>query len=128
MGLLLKIICQGMEWTLRPTRSFLGAPLQAGGSLLRREYALVYRARLLNKTGPVEVMLWDKLYDFAHLLSNAGNSEEIFRRSSSASATGGFRSYALEDLRRSQVVFSGRLGPCEKPASLGGRKGGKVPF
>ncbi len=28
--------------------SFLGASLQAGGSLLRREYALVYRAGLLN--------------------------------------------------------------------------------
>jgi len=34
-----------------------------------------------------------------------------------------FRSSALEDLRPSQVVFSGRLGPCEKPTSLGGREG-----
>jgi hypothetical protein len=60
--------------------SFLGAALQAGGSLLRREYALVYRARLLNKKGPVEVPLRDKLYNFAHLLTTAGNSEEIFRQ------------------------------------------------
>ncbi len=61
-------------------RSFLGAALLAGGALLRREYALVYRAGLPNKTGPFEVTLRDKLYDFAHLLSKAGNLEEIFRQ------------------------------------------------
>jgi len=38
------------------------------GGLLRREDALVYRAGLLNKTGPVEVRLRDKLNNFAHLL------------------------------------------------------------
>jgi hypothetical protein len=37
---------------------------------LRREYALVYRTGLLNKTGlPVGVRLPGKLYDFAHLLT-----------------------------------------------------------
>jgi hypothetical protein len=46
---------------------------------LRREYALVYRAGLLNQTGrPVGVGLPDKLYDFAHLVTSAGNLEEIF--------------------------------------------------
>ncbi len=39
-----------------------------------------------------------------------------------------FRSSALEDLRPSQVVFSGRLGPCEKPTSLGGREGTDRPW
>jgi hypothetical protein len=44
---------------------------------LGREYALVYRAGLLNKTGrPVGVGLPDKLYDFAHLVTSAGNLEE----------------------------------------------------
>ena len=64
----------------QPAHLFPGAPLQAGGSLLRREYAFVYRAGFLNKTGPVEVTLRDKLYNFAHLLTAAGNSEEIFRQ------------------------------------------------
>jgi len=47
---------------------------------LRREYALVYRAGLLNKAGfSLGVrLLRDELYDFAHLLSKAGNPEEIF--------------------------------------------------
>ena len=54
-----------------------GDPLQAGGTL-RREDALVYRAGLLNKTGPLEVTLRDKLNDFAHLLTKVRNSEEIF--------------------------------------------------
>ena len=45
-----------------------------------REYALVYRAGLLNKTGSFEVTLRDKLYNFAHLLSEAENWEEIFRQ------------------------------------------------
>src|SRR5712691_11498744 len=46
---------------------------------LGREYALVYRAGLLNQTGrPVGVGLPDKLYDFAHLVTSAGNLEEIF--------------------------------------------------
>src|SRR5713226_4699589 len=41
---------------------------------LAREYALVYRAGLLNQTGrPVGVGLPDKLYDFAHLVTSAGN-------------------------------------------------------
>jgi len=52
-----------------------GDPLQAGGTL-RREDALVYRAGFLNKTRPVEVTLRDKLNDFAHLLTNVGNSEK----------------------------------------------------
>jgi hypothetical protein len=39
-----------------------------------------------------------------------------------------FRSSALEDLRPSQVVFSGRLGPCEKPTSKGGREGTDRPW
>jgi hypothetical protein len=39
---------------------------QAGGGLFRREDALVYRAGFLNKTGPVEVTLRDKLNNFAH--------------------------------------------------------------
>jgi hypothetical protein len=56
-----------------------GDPLQAGGTL-RREDALVYRAGFLNKTGPVEVTLRDKSNNFAHLLSKAGKSEEIFRQ------------------------------------------------
>jgi hypothetical protein len=50
----------------------------AGGGRLRREDTLVYRAGLLNKTGPVEVTLRDKSNNFAHLLSKAGKSEEIF--------------------------------------------------
>ncbi len=54
-----------------------GDPLQAGWTL-RREDALVYRAGLLNKTGPLEVTLRDKLNDFAHLLTKVRNSEEIF--------------------------------------------------
>ena len=36
-----------------------------------REYALVYRAGLPNKTGSFEVTLRDKLNNFAHLLSEA---------------------------------------------------------
>jgi hypothetical protein len=60
-------------------KSVRGDPLQAGGTL-RREDALVYRAGLLNKTGPVEVTLRDKLNNFAHLLTKAGKSEEIFRQ------------------------------------------------
>ena len=58
-------------------KSVRGDPLQAGGTL-RREDALVYRSGLLNKTGPVEVTLRDKSNNFAHLLSKAGKSEEIF--------------------------------------------------
>jgi hypothetical protein len=65
--------------------SFLGAALQAGGDLLRREYALVYCAGLLNKTVPVEVALWDKSYDFAPLL--------IFKRSVSSPIGGGKSSH-----------------------------------
>jgi hypothetical protein len=44
-------------------------PLPARGALLRRKYALIYRAGLLNKTGPLEITLPDKLNNFAHLLS-----------------------------------------------------------
>lgn len=89
--------------------SFPGAPLQAGRSLLRREYALVYRAGLLNKTGPIKVTLRNKLYNFAHLLTTAGNSEEIFRQSSPSSATVGLRSSAPKGPRLSQVVVPRRL-------------------
>ena len=49
-------------------RSILGAALLAGGDLCR-EYALVYRVGRLNKSGPFEVTLRDKLNNFAHLLS-----------------------------------------------------------
>jgi hypothetical protein len=56
-----------------------GNPLKAGGTL-RREDALIYRAGLLNKTGPFEVTLRDKLNNFAHLLTKVGGSEEIFRQ------------------------------------------------
>jgi hypothetical protein len=46
-------------------------PRQAGwAALLRREYALIYCMGLLNKTGPFEVTLRDKLNNFSHLLSN----------------------------------------------------------
>jgi hypothetical protein len=45
---------------------FLGAPLQAGGSLLGWEYALIDRARLLNETRAIKVALRDELYNFAH--------------------------------------------------------------
>lgn len=46
-------------------------PRQAGwAALLRREYALIYCVGLLNKTGPFEVTLRDKLNNFSHLLSN----------------------------------------------------------
>jgi len=48
--------------------------LQAGGGL-RREDALVYRASLLNETNAFEITLRDKLNDFAHVRSKAGNSE-----------------------------------------------------
>ena len=50
-----------------------GDPLQAGGTL-RREDALVYRASLSNKTNPFEITLQDKLNDFAHVRSKAGNT------------------------------------------------------
>jgi hypothetical protein len=53
-----------------------GDPLQAGGTL-RREDALVYRAGLLNKTGPVEVTFRDKLNNFAHLLTGIGGMQAI---------------------------------------------------
>ena len=56
-----------------------GDPLQAVGPLGRKN-ALVYRAGLLNKTGPFEVPLRDKLNNFAHLLTKVGKSEEIFRQ------------------------------------------------
>jgi hypothetical protein len=39
-----------------------------------------------------------------------------------SSGTAGFRSSALEELRPSQVVFSGRLGRCEKLTSFRGRR------
>jgi hypothetical protein len=47
--------------------------LQAGGAL-RREDALVYRASLSNETNAFEITLRDKLNDFAHVRSKAGNS------------------------------------------------------
>jgi|SRR5450631_531600 hypothetical protein len=39
-----------------------------------------------------------------------------------SSGTAGLRSSALEDLHPSQVVFSGRLGRCEKLTSFRGRR------
>jgi len=65
--------CKLCSVATRNIRSLLGSPVQADGSLFGREYALVYRARLLNKTSPVEVTLRDKLYNFAHLFTTAGN-------------------------------------------------------
>jgi hypothetical protein len=48
---------------------------------LGRKYALVDRAGLLNQTGrPVGLGLPDELYDFAHLVTSAGNLEETFRQ------------------------------------------------
>ncbi len=64
----------------------LGTPLQTGRFLLRWKNALVNRARLLDKTGPVEFPLRDKPYNFAHLLTTSGNYEEIFRQRSPAFA------------------------------------------
>jgi hypothetical protein len=96
-------------------RSFLGHAAR-WRALLRREYALIYRAGLLDKKGPFEVMLRDKLNNFAHLLSKAGNSEEIFRQWPPASATVGFMSSALGDLRpSSQVVFLDGWAPVKNP-------------
>jgi hypothetical protein len=46
---------------------------QAGG-VLWREDALAYRAGLLNETNAFEITLGDKLNDFAHVHSTAGNS------------------------------------------------------
>ena len=57
-----------------------------------REYALVYRAGLLNKTGSFEVTLRDKLNNFAHLLSEA----EIGRK------------YSANLLARSSVWLQGQ--------------------
>ena len=57
----------------RTIHSLVGTPLQAGGFLFCREYALVNRARLLNKTRPVEFPLRDEPYNFAHLLTASGN-------------------------------------------------------
>src|SRR6266700_1013839 len=45
-----------------------GVRLDAGGHLLRREYALVERARLTDEASPFPVGIrFRKLYDFAHL-------------------------------------------------------------
>jgi hypothetical protein len=71
--------CVGGGLSALGVRSFLGHAAR-WRALLRREYALIYRAGLLDKKGPFEVMLRDKLNNFAHLLSKAGNSEEIFRQ------------------------------------------------
>jgi hypothetical protein len=46
-------------------------PLLARGALLRREYALIYRAGLLNKSSPFEVTLRDQLNNFADSPSKA---------------------------------------------------------
>src|SRR5260370_23233565 len=81
-----------------------------------------YIAGFLNKTGPFEVPLRDKLNNFAHLLTKAGSSEELYRQS----ATVSFRSSAQKTYARSQVVFSGRLGPCEKTHLLRRAAEGKI--
>jgi hypothetical protein len=52
-------------------RSFLRARCSPARPFFRREYALVYRAGLLNKTGSFEVTLRDKSNNVAHLLSKA---------------------------------------------------------
>jgi hypothetical protein len=51
------------------SNTLLRGLLLAGGALLRREYALVCRARLSNKTRAFKLRLRDKSYDFAHGLS-----------------------------------------------------------
>jgi hypothetical protein len=93
-------------------KSVRGDPLQAGGTL-RREDALVYRSGLLNKTGPVEVTLRDKLNNFAHLFTKV----EIRRKYSAyntAPSTIGFRFSALEDQRPSLVVSLDGWAPVKK--------------
>ena len=65
--------CKLCSVATRNIRSLLGSPVQADGSLFGREYALVYRARLFDKTGAVEFTLRDKLDNFAHLLTISGN-------------------------------------------------------
>ena len=62
---------------VRFVRSFPGAALLTSGALFRREYAFVDRASLLNKAGPFEVTLRDKLYNFTHLLSRTENSRKM---------------------------------------------------
>ena len=54
-------------------------PRQAGGALLRREYALIYRAGLLDKTVPFEVTLRYKSNNFSHFTLQL-NSPEISRQ------------------------------------------------
>jgi len=60
-----------MDLTLR--REPLNFP--PGGALLRREYALVYRAGLSNEVRPFKLRLWDKSYNFAHGILQIKNSE-----------------------------------------------------
>jgi hypothetical protein len=62
---------------MRFVRSFLGAALLTTGALFRREYALVDRAGLLDKAGPFEVTLRDKLHNFTHSLSEVENSRKM---------------------------------------------------
>ena len=111
--------------------SFLGAPLQAGGSLLGREYALIDRAGLLNETRAIEVTLRDELYNFAHFAHHSRK----FRGSLSINdrphpLTRGSGSAASKYLCQSQVVFSGRRGAYRKSASGRGQREAfdSVPF
>jgi len=58
-------------------RSFPGAALLTTDALLRREYALVDRAGLLNKADPFEITLRDKLHNFTHSRSKVENSRKM---------------------------------------------------
>ena len=53
--------------------------LRAGGTLLRRKYAFVDRAGLLDETGPLEIALRDELNNFAHWLTKVGNPKGMLR-------------------------------------------------
>jgi hypothetical protein len=63
----------------RFVRSFSGAALLTTGALFRREYALVDRAGLLDKAGPFEVTLRDKLHNFTHFALQGGKFEKNAR-------------------------------------------------
>src|SRR5258706_12603003 len=79
----------------------------AGGGLLRREYALVYRAGLSNKTGPFELTLRDKLNKLRPFALQGWKFGGSIPPMTASISNSWFRSSALEDLRPSQVVFPG---------------------
>jgi hypothetical protein len=103
---------------VRFVRSFPGAALLTSGALFRREYAFVDRASLLNKAGPFEVTLRDKLHNFAHARSKTKIREKMLDQW--LPATIGSGPPAWEVLCPSQVIFSEPLGLGETQASAGG--------